>query len=424
MMDRVLKYFVELSAIPHCSGATDAMREYLVDFAERLDYEVEVDGAGNILIRRGTPSLTLQAHYDMVCVGRAPDIEIYEEGGWLRARDSSLGADNGMAVAMMMVLMEERYELEYLLSNDEEIGLIGAKALDFELRGDYLLNLDTEEEGQIYIGCAGGSDIVASRDFGVIDDGRESWIVSVENLPGGHSGVDIDKNIPNAIQLLCRYLLEERVDIVSLEGGERRNSIAANASAIVKAEKPPIERGGVKVLECDRDYGHICKDSEKILRMLSSLPHGVISIDEELAIPHSSLNLAIVEIKEGRGRIDYSLRAMSDETLLALEEELSAQLLKYEMSVSVEDRYPAWRPEKSRLSRALHDIMRERFTSCSYRAIHAGLECGILSLRYPHMQMASIGPLIENPHSTRERVNIESVGRTFEALLEIVESFV
>ena len=202
---------------------------------------------------------------------------------------------------MMMVLMEERYELEYLLSNDEEIGLIGAKALDFELRGDYLLNLDTEEEGQIYIGCAGGSDIVASRDFGVIDDGRESWIVSVENLPGGHSGVDIDKNIPNAIQLLCRYLLEERVDIVSLEGGERRNSIAANASAIVKAEKPPIERGGVKVLECDRDYGHICKDSEKILRMLSSLPHGVISTDEELAIPHSSLNLAIVEIKEGRG---------------------------------------------------------------------------------------------------------------------------
>ena len=162
-MSQIIEHFKTLTQIPHCSKEADKLLEFLVHFAKERNYAVEVDEVKNILISKGTPTLCLQAHYDMVCMGKAPQIETYVEEGWMKAKDSSLGADNGMAIAMMMQLMDEGLDLEFLLTSDEEIGLIGANKVAFDLKSKQMLNLDSEDEAEVYIGCAGGADITASK---------------------------------------------------------------------------------------------------------------------------------------------------------------------------------------------------------------------------------------------------------------------
>ncbi|WP_456394535.1 M20/M25/M40 family metallo-hydrolase [Nitratifractor sp.] len=424
-LKRILDYFETLTRIPHCSREAGRLREYLEAFAQERGYEVLSDAAGNLLIRRGEPKLCLQAHYDMVCVGKAPAIELVREEGWLRARESSLGADNGMAVAMMMALMEAGEELEFLLTADEEVGLLGAKALEFELRSTRLLNLDTEEAGEVYIGCAGGVDLVAKKSCSMIRDDRPLWRLELSGLPGGHSGVDIDKGVPNAIKELAAYLVqaEKEVALVAFRGGERRNSIPAAAEAIVRAEGPWSEDDNLKIEALEEDGSQALADSAELLRLLATAPHGVVSENPELGIPEASLNLAIVEARGGECRIDYSLRAMSDEGLESLALHTESLLERYGYAVSRYEAYPAWKPEVNAFTRGISEILKREFGRSELKAIHAGLECGILSQKYPALQMASIGPTILYPHSVRERVDLDSVERTFRALREIVNRY-
>jgi dipeptidase D len=360
----------------------------------------------------------------MVCVGRAPEIETVEIGGWLQARESSLGADNGMAIAMMMALMEEGKELEFLLTADEEIGLIGAKALAFDLKSDHLLNLDTEEAGEVYIGCAGGVDLIARKRCETVADNRPLWRVHLAGLPGGHSGVDIDKEIPNAVKELAAYLLErEGAAVVSFRGGERRNSIPAAAEALVRyaGEWPEAEHLNVETAE---DRGEeVLADSEALLGFLATAPHGVVERNGELGIPETSLNLALVDFGGESCRVDYSLRAMSDEELEELTVRIETLLERHGFATKREDRYPAWKPEINDFTRLVREKLEGEFGHSGLKAIHAGLECGILNEKYPAIKMASIGPTIEYPHSIRERVDLASVGRTFRALKKIVASF-
>ena len=420
MLSRVFEIFEEIVTIPHCSSAAEGVAEYISDFGRRCGFEVQRDEAGNLLARKGEPRLCLQAHYDMVCVGRAPQIETVEEEGWLRAVDSSLGADNGIGVAMMLALMERGEELEYLFTADEEIGLVGAKALELELRSDRMLNLDFEEEGVVCIGCAGGVDLIASGVCETKEDRRPAWRVSVSGLPGGHSGVDIDKGIPNAIKVLAGYLArQEEIGLVSFSGGERRNSIPVHAEAVVCCEVlGDVE--GVEIEPLADAPAEALLDSQRWITLLATAPHGVVEYNEHLSIPQSSLNLAQVSLGAGGCRIDYSLRAMSDEDLQALAQRTQSMLRRYGFEVKLEDAYPSWKPEINALTLRVEEIMRRRFPEVKRTAIHAGLECGILSRKYPGMQMASIGPTIENPHSTRERVKIDSVKKTMEVLEEIV----
>jgi dipeptidase D len=421
-LQRVMKYFETIVKIPHCSREAGELREYLARFGRERGYEVLEDGAGNLLMRRGEPRLCLQAHYDMVCVGRAPRIKAVEIGGWLQARESSLGADNGMAIAMMMVLMEEGAELEFLLTADEEIGLIGAKALAFDLKSDYLLNLDTEEAGEVYIGCAGGVDLIGTKRCDTMTDDRPLRRVRLSGLSGGHSGVDIDRGIPNAIKELAAYLLErEGVAVVAFRGGERRNSIPAAAEALVRyeGEWPEAEHLSVEAME---DRGEkVLADSEALLGFLATVPHGVVEHNGELGIPETSLNLALAEFSAEGCRVDYSLRAMSDKELEELTVRTETLLARHGFAVKREDRYPAWKPEINDFTRLVQEKLEEEFGHSELKAIHAGLECGILSERYPGIKMASIGPTIEYPHSVRERVELASVERTFRALRKIVE---
>ena len=415
----ILKHFRILAAIPHCSKEADQLLEYIASFGREKGYEVKIDGAKNILISKGDPKLCLQAHYDMVCMGRAPDIEIYEEEGWLKAKDSSLGADNGMAIAMMMQLMEEGRELEFLLTSDEEIGLIGANALSFTLQSEYMLNLDSEEEAEVYIGCAGGVDIVAEKGYALLKDGRPAYRVSVSGLPGGHSGVDIDKNIPSALKLLAGYLYGKDIGLVSLEGGERRNSIPATASAIVRSAET-LESNDIIKVESVTSSDPVLYGGDEIVTLIKAFRQGVQAMNEMFKIPERSINLAIISTRGGLCRMEASARAMSAGGLTQIGSETVQFFGSYGYGVKMEDKYPSWRPEVNSFTKTVDDCMKEVFEESRMMAIHAGLECGVISEKFPTMKLASIGPTIRYPHSTREKVKIDSVTKTFAVLKRII----
>ncbi len=422
-MSSIIKHFKTLTQIPHCSKLADRLFEFLVLFSKERGYEVEVDKVKNIHISKGTPTLCLQAHYDMVCMGKAPILETYIEDGWMKAKDASLGADNGMAIAMMMQLMDEGKELEFLLTSDEEIGLIGANEVDFDLKSRYMLNLDSEDEAEVYIGCAGGVDIIASKQDRYIEGTGNCYEVAVKGLVGGHSGVDIDKGIPSAIKVLGEYLYEHDVkQLASIYAGERRNSIPANAVAIVRSEIKLENRDMVVVRELS-ERPKVLNEGQKVIKMLDTFKQGVHAQNEEMGIPDVSINLAIITSDEKGGLlIETSARAMDAEKLEDLSNETLKFFKSYGFEVQLEDKYPAWKPNISDFTDLVSEEMKSVFGKTKMMAIHAGLECGVIAEKYPAMKFASIGPTIRYPHSTREMVDLESVERTYKVVENIIKS--
>jgi len=389
-MQEVINYFKEIAKIPHCSGNTEKLREFLKNFALNEGFEVFEDDAGNLLAKKQKPVLALQSHMDMVCVGEAPDIKIIEENGWLRAENSSLGADNGIGIAIMMYMMKRYKNIEYLFTNDEEIGLIGAKNLKLTLQSPYLLNLDSEHDEYLIVGCAGGVDV--SVEYPVKKEKIKGVLgkVSVENLPGGHSGVDIDKNIPNAII----ELLKKVKNISYIKGGERRNSIPANAYIL-------------EVFEGDDECEVYTKD---YVDFLKKMPHGVLEFDFEFKIPSKSVNFALID----DNKIILSARANSNEKLQEVKEYIKEKT--YGAKISFEDEYPAWKPEINEFTK-----LTQKITDTKIIAIHAGLECAVLKEKFPQIKMTSYGPIIENPHSIRERVKIASVEKVTKNVEKIIK---
>jgi dipeptidase D len=390
----VIEIFKKIAKIPHCSGKTEKLRDFIVEYAINSGFKVEVDEAGNILAFKDKPVICLQSHYDMVCVGKAPHIEIESDGEWIWAKDSTLGADNGIGVAIMLYLMKKYKNVEYLFTNDEEIGLIGAFNLELDIKSPYLLNLDSEDEN-IYIGCAGGVDAVINYPLKKIKKRGFLADVKIDNLPGGHSGVDIHKNIPNAISELA-FDVDEVAEFI---GGERRNSIPRSARA-----KEFFESAyGDEVEVFDNRY----------IKFLRNLPNGVLEYDFKFNVVSKSINLAIVENE----KIILSLRANSNELLEEVKEYLKS---KAKIDIQFEDFYPAWKPEVSKLAEIIREI-----SGYEFKVIHAGLECAVLKDKFPNVSMASIGPIIENPHSVKERANLKSIEKTInivEKLLQKVTS--
>jgi dipeptidase D len=422
-MSSIINHFQTLTQIPHCSKLADRLFEYLVKFAQNRGYSVEVDQIKNIYIYKGEPTLCLQAHYDMVCMGKAPVLETYVEDGWMKAKDASLGADNGMAIAMMMQLMDEGKELEFLLTSDEEVGLIGANEVAFDLKSTYMLNLDSEDEAEVYIGCAGGVDITASKQDTYVDGIGTCYEIAVKGLMGGHSGVDIDKGIPSAIKVLGEYLYQNKItQLASIYAGERRNSIPANAVAIVRSEEKPESTDMVKVREL-KEAPKVLSEGGKTIEMIDRFKHGVHAQNEELGIPDVSINLAIITADEKGGLlIETSARAMDAEKLENLSNETLHFFKSYGFEVELEDKYPAWKPDISDFTNLVSQEMKSVFGKTKMMAIHAGLECGVIAEKYPAMKFASIGPTIRYPHSTREMVHLESVARSFEVVKKIIKS--
>jgi dipeptidase D len=427
-MEQIVEHFRAITAIPRCSYHTAQMKERIKTFAHALAFTVHEDAVGNILCQKGEPKVCLQAHYDMVCIGDTQKIEIVIEAGLIKAKNSTLGADNGMGMAIMFWAMEHNENLECLFTVDEEVGLIGAMQFEMPLKSSSLLNLDAEEEGEIYIGCAGGVDVIASLNlhFEPLSESMHLYEIHAFDFLGGHSGVDIDKKIPSAIKALGYELLNQDVVLVALEGGERRNAIPKSATAIVASKRPlhvNDSRLHVKPLE-QRNYTHFIAESNAIMRALGAFAQGVREWDRTLDIPSISINLGVISNQEGVLRLDCAARAMDDENLAILAAETEAFFKALGFEVTQEGWHGAWKPEVTPFALRVQEAMQSIYAHAPFKAIHAGLECGELIARQPRkIEAVSIGPTIRYPHSLREECDLASVDKTALIVQKIINTY-
>ncbi len=469
----VWSHFDAILTIPRASKDEERMRRHVLAIAARRGFDHAVDAAGNVVVRKpacagheGAPVTVLQSHLDMVQeknAGVAFDfatdaIVPRRDGEHLYATGTTLGSDNGIGVAAMLAVMEStglvHGPLELLFTIDEETGLTGAAQLDAGLlSGRRLINLDSEEEGVLYVGCAGGGDIRLALGVSPIaaGGGDRAVTVALTGLKGGHSGCDIHLQRGNAVCLLARALWAAHARapfrLARFEGGSAHNAIPREAFAAIVAGAADIESVTAAVraeFEAFRDQyrpadpgmtltvgGATAADrawaaetTATVLRLISSLPHGVqaMSYDiPDLDIPdlvETSNNVATVKSSNGSLVIAASSRSSADAELDALRRRIRAIGELAGAAVDVLPAYPGWKPN---LDSEVLDVVRkvharEFGSEPQVRAIHAGLECGIIGKKVPGMDMISFGPLIEAPHSPDERVHIGSVGRFYRLL--------
>lgn len=452
----VWHYFAALCAIPRPSHHEEAVQNYVLQEAKRLGLDAERDEAGNIRVRKaGTlngKTVILQAHLDMVpqkTVASEHDflndpIRPVIRDGWVYADGTTLGADNGIGAAMILAILADpkalHPPLEALFTASEETGMTGAKGLQPHwLNGEYLINLDYEEEGELCIGCAGGLDATFTLPFQRSSQTGRICRVDVQGFKGGHSGVDIDKKRGNALKILVDVLKTLKVEaLYSLSGGDLRNAIPREASAIFHTHLHPETLSmtlmflktdlAAELCEEDADFTIDfeyfddverpvlnAEDTARVLQFLDALPNGVIGMSEDFeGLVETSSNLAAIKMDMESLRAHCLLRSSSNEKRHALAEEMRQLAEQYQGSALFEGDYNGWQPVPN--SPLLNVLAQEGEALYGHpipiKMIHAGLECGILSTHYPHWQMIAFGPTIQSPHSPDERVHIDSVTRS------------
>ena len=427
-MPTVLEIFKEITKIQRCSGNHKAFIEYMKEISKKLEYACLVDEANNILCKKenSNSNIVFQSHYDIVCLNDFCIPQIIEDDTTLKAIDSTLGADNGIGCSYMIALMYENFDGEFLFTSDEEIGLIGANALNLPINSKYMLNLDSEEEGKICIGCAGGVDIIAKNSNKKIVPNIENldlYEISISNLQGGHSGVDIDKNIPNAIKLIVKTIKECEGKILDINGGERINSIPANVKAIIASKKTPIKtHENMKIERINTKSEHLNIYDDEIINFLYNFENGVRDFNKELNVVQDSINLALIKTNIDEIVIEFSARSMNNENLKELKEKTKKDLINNNFYVETYGKYPAWSPDINDFTSKVLDIYKTFDKNASLEAIHAGLECAIFKDKFPDLKIASIGPTIKFPHSKKEFVYKKSVENVFEVVKKIANS--
>jgi len=313
-----------------------------------------------------------------------------------------------------------------LFTCDEEIGLIGANGIEFELQSQYMLNLDSEAQGEICIGCAGGVDIFAVNSNSQLisnNKNKELYEITINNLDGGHSGVDIDKNIPNAIKLIAQTIKKCDGELLDISGGERINSIPKFAKAIITSNSyPTATHKNIKIERIDTKTQHYKKIDDQILNFLYTFSNGVRGYDKELGVVLSSINLAIIKTTIDSVDIQLSARSMDNEELKIIKDETTALLQCFGFEVKTSGKYPAWKPEHSNFTNKVLEIYKKHNSEASLEAIHAGLECAIFKQKYPDIQICSIGPNIYFPHSLREECEISSVHNVYKVVKDIIDN--
>jgi dipeptidase D len=473
-LEPLWKHFLELSSIPRSSGNEKAAVCYVADKASRMGHAVTVDESGNLVIRKkaapgreNASGVVLQAHVDMVCEkneGTRHDflkdpIAVYRDEDLLRARGTTLGADNGIGVAAALAILEstdiKHGPLEVLITIDEETGLTGANRFKGGiLRGRYFLNLDSEEEGVLTIGCAGGIDTVVTRTLDLKDAGpaKKAYRLKVHGLRGGHSGVDIHRGRGNSICMLARTLYklipDLGLDLAGIDGGNKRNAIPREAFAVVLA--PPELEAMLKaaVLTCAdelrRAFGAFdpgvdlalepvaapakvmsAADARAVVCFLFTAPQGVIAMSPDIeGLVQTSTNLGVVETKEDKVEILFLSRSSIDSCKMALASRIAALAALAGMECAHTGSYPGWKPEPGtslvKIVLGLYERMYGRHMTV--KAMHAGLECGIIGERYPGMEMVSIGPDMWDVHTPEEKVSISSSARFLDFLKAIIET--
>ena len=424
----VLEIFKEITKIQRCSGNHKAFIEYMKEISKKLEYICLVDETNNILCKKenSKANIVFQSHYDIVCLNDFCIPQIIEDDTTLKAIDSTLGADNGIGCSYMIALMYENFDGEFLFTSDEEIGLIGANALNLPINSKYMLNLDSEEEGKICIGCAGGVDIIAKNSNKKIVPNIENldlYEISISNLQGGHSGVDIDKNIPNAIKLIVKAIKECEGKLLDINGGERINSIPANVKAIIASKKTPQKtHDNMKIERINTKSEHLNIYDDEIINFLYNFQNGVRDFNKELNVVQDSINLALIKTNIDEIVIEFSARSMNNENLKELKEKTKKELINNNFSVETYGKYPAWSPDINDFTSKVLDIYKTFDKNASLEAIHAGLECAIFKDKFPDLKIASIGPTIKFPHSKKEFVYKKSIENVFEVVKKIANS--
>ena len=316
-MPTILDIFKDITKLQRCSGNHSEFIAYMQNLSQKLGYICLVDDVHNILCKKenSNAKIVFQSHYDIVCLKENCVPEIIEDEYSLSAKDSTLGADNGIGCSYMIALMYERFDGEFLFTSDEEIGLIGANGLNLPINANFMLNLDSEEEGEICIGCAGGVDIKAifnNKKIVPNIDNLDLYEISISSLPGGHSGVDIDKNIPNAIKLLIQSIKGCDGKILDISGGERINSIPANAKAIIATKKQPKKLiDNMKIEKIDTKSEHLSIYDDTLLNYLYSFKNAVRELNKELNVVQDSINLALIKTNIDEIVIEFSARSMN-----------------------------------------------------------------------------------------------------------------
>ncbi|OPC06334.1 cytosol nonspecific dipeptidase [Elizabethkingia ursingii] len=464
----IWKNFAALNAIPRPSKKEEKVIAFIKNFGESLGLETSEDETGNVIIRKpATPGMEnrkttiLQSHLDMVCQKNndtdfdfdTQGINMLVDGDWVKADGTTLGADNGIGVATIMSILESsdiaHPAIEALFTIDEETGMTGAFGLKpGVLHGDILLNLDTEEDDEIDIGCAGGIDVTASKEYNTVAIQGEGIAIEIKGLTGGHSGMDIDKGRGNANVLLGRFLFSgigQSIQLSDINAGGLRNAIprearanfsVANADAYLKiaeALKADI-LNEFKSVEKDltitiskaptNGSGISTADSESFIKGLKAAHNGVYRMSPEVeGLVESSNNIAKVELKEGKLRVLNLSRSSVDSTKMAVADQLRASFELAGMDVAFTGSYPGWQPDpNSEIVSVLERIYTQKFgEQPRVVACHAGLECGIIGANYPEMEMVSFGPHITGAHSPEEKVNITSVQKFWGYLQDILK---
>jgi len=450
--------FSQISSIPRESKHEAEIITYLQSQAQALGLPWEKDGVGNLVVRKKAqkctgPMVTLQAHVDMVCEKNKGTVHDFLqdpilwklEGDWLWAQGTTLGADNGIGVAMMLDLLRDNHSphppLECLFTIDEESALVGASELDPSMvQGRLLINLDSEDEGHFTIGCAGGVNIQGQKSFslhnGTPDDSSPLWDLSLTGLPGGHSGVEIQDNRGNSIKslgdLLLQWIKEDpELCLVSMEGGNKHNAIPREAFVTLRSSLP-LPQIQALLYEAQKKDPRINflleprssqsqpslshEESLGLLQMIDDLPQGVQAYSEvNRDFVQTSNNLASVVLQEGRLKVLLSIRSSEPEDQKALVSKIQNILQKGGLETQVSDGYPPWPPAKEN---PLLDLAVETYRNFYKKdpvveIIHAGLECGIIGSKVEGMKMISLGPDIQGAHTPQERVSISSTNRVY-----------
>ena len=463
----VWKNFYELTRIPRPSKKEAKAVEYLYNFGKSLGLETYKDEIGNIIIRKpATPGMEnrkgviLQGHIDMVPQKNADKVHNFEtdpieawvDGEWVRAKGTTLGADNGLGVAAALSVLESKDikhgPVEVLVTVDEETGMTGARELKpGVLKGDILINLDSETEGELYIGCAGGMDVTATSDYSLQPSpaGYKAFVLNVKGFKGGHSGMDIVLYRANANKVAVRVLLPLLSDLgaklVSIEGGSLRNAIPREAFAQILISEDKVSAAEKLVAEysvADPDGVIFLEplasvpaeyiddnDALKALKAVNACPNGVWRMSDEMpGLVETSNNTAIVKTENGRIFVKTLLRSSVDTAKDAMAEEIRSVFELAGFDVTLSGGYSGWAPNSA--SPILH-TMRKVYEDLygvqpAVMAIHAGLECGILGGTYPNWDMVSCGPTIMSPHSPDERTNIASVEKWWKFVVATLES--
>ena len=473
--EKVLSFFKEITRIPRESGHEEQIIAYLQEFAASRGLECKTDEAGNVLIVKeaapgyeNVPAIVLQSHSDMVCEKNegvehdfAKDpIRYVIEDGWMIAPDTTLGADCGIGIAAQLALLDSDMpcgKVECLFTVSEETGLDGAIALQpgfFD--GKVLLNLDSEDEGEIFVGCAGGLDTTAvfNHTYDPICEDFQMQEVFVKDAMGGHSGDDINKGRANAVQLLGRFLysvLDLDWQLVKIDGGNKRNAIAREAKAVIAAEPDTLDiinerlesfYEGVKeeygAIEKNINIGYTDYQGDEmqaidemtawnLVTALCASPHGVLAMSQEIEnFVETSTNLASVKMVEpGVIRIGSSQRSCVQAARRAAAAKMEACFVLAGAVVTHEGEYPGWAPAAvSPIRDACVASYKKLFgVEPKVKAIHAGLECGLFTEKFPGLDMVSFGPTLRGVHAPGERLDLASLDKFVELLKDVVVNF-